>query len=237
MNRRNFISKAFGALAGLVTLPLALANKSNVRTFPKVRQEPQPVTNGARRVFLMTGWYVQYGIEGPGTFISSNEESVDLNAIMEINPENRTRTEQDRLAMLWPRAAFAWRAVKFEELKRGDHFRLLDEPQLMQRLGNEDGKTVYIAMTDAVSVSKQADNWMVQAKEYAYPLNNVGAGPKAFTCCQCGAHEYVSEFSPGGIEDQICTACGWHHPDWFGRDNIGIERGVKFRTVPAGENL
>ena len=59
--------------------------------------------------------------------------------------------------------AHTWREMQFEELRKGDHFRLIDEvPQGIKSTGNEDGKTVSVALEDAYNYRKgDPDAWSV----------------------------------------------------------------------------
>lgn len=56
-----------------------------------------------------------------------------------------------------PRIAHTWKEIRFEELKRGDHFLLIDESQV-PGAGNEDGKEVSVALSDATIPSSNPDH-------------------------------------------------------------------------------
>jgi hypothetical protein len=76
-----------------------------------------------------------------------------------------------------PRYAHTWREIAFEELKQGDHFRLIDEvPQGIKSTGNEDGKTVSVALEDAYNYRKgDPDGWSV-AVDAKHDYAGKGAG-------------------------------------------------------------
>jgi hypothetical protein len=135
MNRRGFIGKAMAALAGLCgAIHFASANEG-------VKREVSGITTGLGinfydlaaaakppnfRVLVMESWW----IERDDSDFSMVRSDIATQEMREANPFK-------------PRKAIHWRYIQFEELKKGDHFRVL--PISGPALHN----LVYIARADA----------------------------------------------------------------------------------------
>lgn len=181
MNRRNFI---FKALATVAAAPITLLAKSwlkpgKVLTVDQAREregmdyfvnhdltvghdwtKPEPVLGydpadyekPYRRVLVMTAWWIEDGY-------STIRSDVATSEMRETDPFK-------------PRQAYSWKDIRFEDLKKGDHFRLIDVPQESGK-GNEDGRTVAIALDDPRQV--RDGNWAVTIDpKHCYPGKGAG---------------------------------------------------------------
>jgi hypothetical protein len=115
MNRRNFITRGLAALAGLLIGRKALAESQPKTTGISTGlgynfydlQSVRPSLGPRRRVLAMSKWWEIFDGE-PGSALYYRE------------PVSRKP---------WPHPRYAgeWHEIEFEELKQGDHFRLIDE--------------------------------------------------------------------------------------------------------------
>jgi len=170
MNRRGFIGKAMAALAGLFgAIHFASANEGAKREVSGITTglginfydlaaaaKPKP----RRRVLVMETWW----IEREDSDFSMVRSDIATQEMREANPFK-------------PRKAIHWRYIQFEELRKGDHFRLIDEvPQDMKSTGNEDGKTVSVALEDAYNYRKgDPEGWSVAVDaNHDYPGKGAG---------------------------------------------------------------
>jgi len=162
MTRRSFFTKVMGAVAAAVMArPLARAfswdrdreyfqNPLLTTSFDwtKYAGDGSLLSAGtasnalARRVLVMASWFVEEGHE-----------------------------PKEYLEKPLPRWAHHWREIAFEELKKGDHFRLIDayQPRNGDTTPCENGKGVYIASMDAGDAS-----------EVFGPIRRAGGDKKCF---------------------------------------------------------
>jgi len=173
MNRRGFISRGLAALAGLIALPFCKMSAARTKptgistglgiNFYDLAAAAKPESR--RRVLVMQSWH-------------QPEDQFGLCERPEVCPITDA-WEYRSGAYDWkaPRIAHRWAEIQFEELKKGDHFRLIDDriqivavavngmsiPKASSpsmpgwRSGEKDGKGVYVANSDACQIVTRLD--------------------------------------------------------------------------------
>lgn len=163
MNRRGFIAKTAVALCGAL-IPVVLGGQHVPRSFPysfdggniPYTPEPQP----RRIVLVMNNWW-------------TTERWVGLDLSSRSSPDVSFYDIAAPLEYGWkkPRIALSWKEIRFEELKKGNHYRLIDEPVSQY----EDGKLVHVAEDDARRYGQGEYEWSVLSDDtHSYPGKGAG---------------------------------------------------------------
>ena len=243
MNRRGFIGKAMAALAGLFgAIHFASANEG-------VKREASGITTGLginfydlaglsvsftagmqivclqphRHVLVMESWWTPERFEHfHGDSLAIDVRSAKSSSYLDGTTGLAFYYLAAPLQDGWenPRVAHTWREMQFEELRKGDHFRLIDEvPQGIKSTGNEDGKTVSVALEDAYNYRKgDPDAWSV-AVDVKHDYPGMGAGFDR----RIAWYNLVWPYSPHSLQPvaESNPKSPRTYPYSFGRDSNG----------------